>query len=88
MASVSNDRAAMVRSPKTPSGQAREAPGSPAMNLAVPATPELKVPATEISTVAAQGTWETRGTAAVPRSVTGATSGEAMTFAASAYVEN
>lgn len=58
------------------------------MNLAVPATPELNVPATAISTVAAQGRWDTRGTAAVPSSVTGATSGEARTFAASAYVEN
>jgi hypothetical protein len=66
----------MVTSPKIPSGQGSEAPGSPAMNLAVPATPELKVPATAISAVAAQGKWETRGTAAVPSSVTGATSGE------------
>jgi hypothetical protein len=58
------------------------------MNLAVQATPELKVPATAISAVAAQGKWETRGTAAVPSSVTGATSGETRTFATSAYVEN
>ena len=83
MASVSTDNAAMVNSPGTPSGHGSEAPGRPAMNLAVPATPLQKVPETAIRAVAAHGAGTTKGTAAVPSSVTGATSGAATTFATS-----
>ena len=83
MAKVSPDKAAMVASPKTPSGHGREAPGRPAMNRAVQATPPQKVPATAIRAVAAHGAGTTKGTAAVPSSVTGATSGAATTVATS-----
>ena len=78
----------MVSSPGAPSGHGRAAPGSCAANLAVAATPALKVPATATKAVPAHGTSTTRGTAAVPSSVTGATNGEARTLASSEYVEN
>lgn len=78
----------MVSSPAAPSGHGSDAPGSCEVNLAVAATPALKVPATAIRAVAGQGAGITRGTAAVPRSVTGATKGEAITLASSEYVEN
>ena len=81
MASVSPDKAAMVASPKPPSGHGRDAPGSPAISRAVPATAPQKVPATAIRAVAAHGARTVSGTAAVPRRVTGATSGAASTFA-------
>lgn len=73
----------MVIRPGMPSGHGSDAPGSCDVNLAVAATPELKVPATAIRAVAGHGAGTTRGTAAVPSSVTGATRGEAMTFASS-----
>ena len=78
----------MVRSPNGPSGQGSAAPGNPAVIRAVPATPALKVPATAIRTVASHGAATTSGTAAVPSNVTGATSGAAIRFASSEYVEN
>lgn len=59
-----------------------------AVNLAVAATPALKVPDNAINTVPADGTSTTRGTAAVPRRVTGATRGDARTLANREYVEN
>jgi hypothetical protein len=78
----------MVRSPNGPSGQGNEAPGSPAVTRAVPATPALNVPATAIRPVASHGAGTTSGTAAVPSNVTGATSGAAIRFASSEYVAN
>jgi len=71
----------MVNTPAPPSGQGRAAPGSCEVNLAIAATPALNTPAAAIRTVPAHGTSATRGTAAVPSSVTGATSGDAMTLA-------
>ena len=73
----------MVRRPNGPSGQGRDAPGRPAAVLATAATPALNVPATAIRAVASQGSHTTSGTAAVPSSVTGATSGAATMFAGS-----
>jgi hypothetical protein len=73
----------MDSSPGRPSGQGREAPGSCELNRAMPATPALNVPATAMSNVAGKGARTTRGTAAVPSRVTGATRGDAATFARS-----
>ncbi len=78
----------MVAAPNGPSGQGRAAPGRAAKNLATPATPAAQTPATAMGTTAAHGTSGTNGTAAVPRMVTGATSGAATMFASRAKDEN
>lgn len=82
MVQAEND--AMVAAPNTPSGHGRAAPGRAAKNLATPATPAEKTPATAMGTAAIHGANGTTGTAAVPRMVTGATSGAATMFASSA----
>ena len=82
-ASDRTDSNTMDSMPGTPSGHGSAEPGSWAPSLAVAATPALKVPATAINAVAAHGSTATRGTAAVPNRVTGATMGDAATFAAS-----
>ena len=68
--------------PGTPSGHGSADPGSWAAVLAAAATPPMKVPPKAISAAAAHGRTTTRGTAAVPSRVTGATRGEATTLAA------
>src|SRR6478609_6112978 len=78
----------MVSSPNTPSGQGGAAPGRPAVNRATAATPPAKKPATPIRTADSQGARGRSATAAVPRMVTGATSGATRTLASSEYVEN
>jgi hypothetical protein len=70
----------MVAIPAGPSGHGKDAPGSPAKNLAIAATIPALAPATAIGTIASQGSSGTRGTAMVPRIVTGATNGATAIF--------
>lgn len=78
----------MAATPTGPSAHGNAAPGKPAKNLATPATNPAQVPATAMGTTASQGRAVVRGTAIVPKIVTGATKGPAATLAISANVVN
>ncbi|GAA5189411.1 hypothetical protein GCM10023346_03870 [Arthrobacter gyeryongensis] len=78
---MTTDHRIMVAIPVGPSGHGSAAPGSPAKNLAIAATIAALAPATAIGTIASHGSKPTRGTAMVPKIVTGATNGATAIFA-------
>ncbi|GAA3279999.1 hypothetical protein AAU01_20940 [Paenarthrobacter aurescens] len=70
--------------PGGPSAHGTAAPGRCAKNLANPATTPAQVPAIPMGTTASHGRVAAKGTARVPKIVTGATNGPATTLAMSA----